>query len=77
MSSKKYTDGSIIPGCICSVSNSEGFIEDCTEVEVIAHMPYPDYSDFYLCRFVNKPDFPSEACVIFNADDLHNPYYWC
>lgn len=76
MSSKKYTDGNIIPGCICSVVNSEGFT-DHEEVEVIARMPCFDYSDFYLCKFINKPDFPSEACVIFHADDLHNPYYWC
>lgn len=76
MSSKKYTDGSIIPGCICEVVNSEGSIKDCTEVEVIARMPYPDYSNFYLCKFINRPDFPSEACVIFNANDLHNPYYY-
>ena len=77
MSSKKYTDGDIIPGCICSVTNSEGSIKDYTEVEVITRMPYPDYSAFYLCKFIDKLDFPSEACVIFSADDLHNPYYWC
>lgn len=35
MSSKKYTDGNIFPGCICSVVNSEGSIKDCTDVEVI------------------------------------------
>ena len=74
MSSKKYIDGNIFHGCICSVLNSEGSIKDCTDVEVIAHI---DCSNFYLCKFIDKLDFPSEACVIFSADDLHNPYYWC
>lgn len=74
MSSKKYTDGDITPGCICSVVNSEGSIKNYIEVEVIAHI---GRSNFYLCKFIDKLDFPSEACVIFSADDLHNPYYWC